>query len=180
MADTEQSFDRVLTTDPDTAAVLGSEIRAAILDELAAGTATVDQLQTALADRGFDLADTSVRHHVGELRDAGMLTVARREDVNGGLRKHYRATARAYAYDAADAEEHLDEMVGLVRAELLSLCSRLAATHREDLADAAAALEPAEPYRDGDRQAYVFRALLERVLTDLERDGTLEERLPVN
>jgi DNA-binding transcriptional ArsR family regulator len=180
MADTDPAFDRVVTTDPDTAAVLGSPIRAAILDELAVGTATVDHLRGALDRRGYDLADTSVRHHVKRLHDAGMVAVARREDVNGGLRKHYRATTRAYAFDASEAAASIDAMRGLVRAELLSLCSRLAATHRGDFTDAAAALDPADPYRNGDRGAYVLRALLEQVLTDLERDGTLDERLPVN
>ena len=168
----------VYTIDPETAQLLGSEIRAVILDELAESARSITQLNELLDERGFELAETSVRHHVGVLEDAGMLDVARREDVNGGTRKFYRATVRAYAFDASDAETRLHAMQGLVRAELLSLCSRLGATHREDFTAAAGSLEPQDCYENGDQGAYVFRELVERALADLETSGTLDERLP--
>jgi len=168
----------VYTVDPETAQLLGSEIRAVILDELSEGDRSITQLNELLDERGFDLAETSVRHHVGVLEDAGMLEVARREDVNGGTRKFYRATVRAYAFDTADAETRLHAMQGLVRAELLSLCSRLGATHREDFAAAAGSLDARDCYENGNEGAYVLRELVERALADLETSGTLDERLP--
>jgi DNA-binding transcriptional ArsR family regulator len=170
--------DRVYTIGPETAQLLGSEIRAVLLDELAEAARSIEQLNAILDERGFDLAETSVRHHVGALREAGALEIARREDVNGGTRKYYRATTRAYAYDTADAEADLHAMQGLIRSELLSLCSRLGATHREDFADAANELQAHDCYENGDPGAYVLRELIERALTDLETSGTLEERLP--
>lgn len=169
--------DRVVTTDPETARVLGNDIRAILLD-LLVQPRTIGDLQAGLADRGEDLAETSVRHHVGVLQSAGMITVVHREDVNGGVRKHYRATTRAYAYDTDAAEESLASMQGMVRAELASLCSRLAATHRDDLAAAAAELEADDCYRHGDRRAFLVRELVDRALTDLETTGGLDERLP--
>lgn len=168
----------MLTIDPDTAEVLASEIRVAMLDLLATETHTVPELQAALKRRGHELAETSVRHHVGVLEDAEMIRVVRREDVNGGTRKHYRASVRLHAYDTADAEESLAAMEGMVRAELASLCSRLGATHRDDLEAAAAALETDERCRNGDPAAYLLRTLLDRAVTDLETSGTLDERLP--
>lgn len=180
MSDAEAAvrIDRVVTTDPETARVVGSEIRAKLLDLLATDSHTVGSLQAGLADRGEQLAETSVRHHVGVLADAEMVAVVRREDVNGGTRKHYRATTRAYAFDSTGAEDALSSMHGLVRAELLSLLSRLGATHREDLEAAAAALAADDCYEHGDRRAYVVRELVDRVLTDLETSGTLDDRLP--
>lgn len=169
--------DSVLTTDPETARVLGNVVRATLLD-LLVEPRTIGQLRAGLADRGESLAETSVRHHVGLLESAGMITVVRREDVNGGVRKYYRATTRAYAYDTGRAEESLAAMRGLVRAELASLCSRLAATHREDLAAAAAGLDPHRCYRNGDPRAFLLREVIDRALVDLETSGDLDERLP--
>ncbi|MFB6188386.1 MAG: transcriptional regulator [Halapricum sp.] len=179
MADTERTqIDRVVTIDPETAHLLASEIRAVLLDELGQEARSIDELVSALDERGFDLADTSVRHHVGVLREGGAVTVVRREDVNGGTRKYYRATMRAYAYDTADADQALQSMQGLVRAELLSLCSRLAATHRDDFVEAAAELDAEAWYEHGHPGPYVIRELLDRALTDLEESGTLDDRLP--
>jgi len=169
--------DRVLTTDPETARVLGNDVRAMLLD-LLVEPRTIGDLQTGLADRGESLAETSVRHHLGVLQSAGMIAVVRREDVNGGVRKHYRATTRAYAYDTADVEPELASMAGLVRAELASLCSRLAATHREDLAAAAEGLDPDPAYCNGDPRAFLVRELVDRALTDLEAADELDERFP--
>jgi len=178
MSERDARVDRVLTIDPDTAAVLASEIRVAMLDLLESTDCTVPQLQAVLADRGHDLAETSVRHHIGVLEDAGMIGVVRREDVNGGTRKHYRATTRVYAYDDADAEDSLATMEGMVRAELASLCSRLGATHRDDLEAAASELRLDDRFEEGDRTAYLLRTLLDRAVTDLETSDTLDERLP--
>lgn len=179
MSDADASVDEVITIDPETARLLGSETRAILLDLLATEARTIPELQSGLQARGEDLAETSVRHHVGALVDAGMVAVVRREDVNGGTRKHYRATTRAYAFATdEDAEAAFDAMQGMVRAEVLSLCSRLAATHREDIETAAAGLEADDCYENGDPGAYVLRELLGRVLTDLETSGTLDDRLP--
>lgn len=178
MSDAQARIDQVVTIDPETARLLGSDVRAILLDLLATESRTIQELQAGLTARGEELAETSVRHHVGVLAEAGMVTVVRREDVNGGTRKHYRATTRAYAYDTGDADEALAAMQGLVRAELLSMCSQLVATHRDDLEAAAAGLEPHDCYENGDPGAYVLRELLARVLTDLETSGTLAERLP--
>lgn len=176
MAKTDSHVDRVLTIDPDTAEVLASDVRATILDLLDDRARTIPDIQAALDDDGHDLAETSVRHHVGVLEDAGMLRVVRREDVNGGTRKHYRATTRLYTCTPDDVESELAAMDGMVRAELASLCSRLAATHRDDLEDAAAALD--DDCGRGDPRAYLLRALLDRAVTDLETSGALDDRLP--
>lgn len=176
MAETDSYVDRVLTIDPDTAEVLASDVRATVLGLLDGRARTIPEIRAALHDDGHDLAETSVRHHVGVLEDAGMVRVVRREDVNGGTRKHYRATTRLYSCASDDAESELATMDGLVRAELASLCSRLAATHRDDLEDAAAALD-ADCDRD-DPRAYLLRVLLDRAVTDLETSGALQDRLP--
>lgn len=178
MSDADPTIDRVETIDPETARVLGNEIRAKLLDLLAVESRTIEQLQDLLEERGETLAETSVRHHVGILVDAGMVVIARREDVNGGVRKHYRATTHVYAYDTTGADDAFTNMQGMVRAEMLSLCSRLGATHREDLQAVADELAADECYENGDPVAFIFRELLERTLTELEGSGTLQERLP--
>lgn len=177
--DTEDgSAERVVTIDPETAQLIANEIRAVLLEVLADEPRSIDDLLAILDDRGFDIADTSLRHHVGLLREAGAIEVVRREDVSGGTRKYYRATVRAYAYDTTAADAAFDAMQGMVRAELLSLCSRLAATHRGDLVTAAEGLELRDPYERGNPGSYVVRELLDRALTDLEESGTLADRLP--
>ena len=178
MSDADPPFDRVETIDPETASVLGNEIRAKLLDLLAGQSRTIAELQELLAERGESLAETSVRHHVGILVDADMVVIARREDVNGGVRKHYRATTHVYAYDTTAADDSLRGMQGMVRAEILSLCSRLGATHRDDLVAAAEALDADDCYENGDPAAFLVRELLDRTLTELEASGTLQERLP--
>lgn len=74
----------VVTTDPEKAKALENDVRAKILDMLAAEEMTIEEIHDELDRRGEEKAETTVRHHVNVLKDAGMVEIARLEEAGGG------------------------------------------------------------------------------------------------
>jgi len=66
----------VVTTDPEKAKALENDVRAKILDMLADEEMTIEGIHKELQRRGEDKAETTVRHHVNVLKDAGMVEIA--------------------------------------------------------------------------------------------------------
>jgi len=79
----------VVTTDPEKAKALENDVRAKIIDMLADEEMTIEGIHEELQRRGEDKAETTVRHHVNVLKDAGMVEIARLEEAGGGTRKYY-------------------------------------------------------------------------------------------
>jgi len=89
----------VVTTDPEKAKALENDVRAKILDMLADEEMTIEGIHKELQRRGEDKAETTVRHHVNVLKDAGMVEIARLEEAGGGTRKYYKSNTRVFSYD---------------------------------------------------------------------------------
>jgi len=61
---------------------------------------TIEGIHKELQRRGEDKAETTVRHHVNVLKDAGMVEIARLEEAGGGgTRKYYKSNTRVFSYD---------------------------------------------------------------------------------
>jgi DNA-binding transcriptional ArsR family regulator len=165
----------VITTDPQKASALENNVRAKLLDMLANREMTVKEMRAELERRGEDKAETTVRHHLSVLTDAGMVEIARLEEAGGGTRKHYRSNTRVYSYDLPDGSEaELDEAHDAAREGVAEMVERLHADHGEEIEAVAREMKPCEYCRTQHYKEFVLRELLNRALTDLDEDGSLE------
>jgi DNA-binding transcriptional ArsR family regulator len=84
------SIREVVTTDPETARALDNDVHAKLLDMLVDEEMTVEAMREELQRRGEGKAETTARHHVDVLKNAGMVEISRPEEAGGGTRKYYR------------------------------------------------------------------------------------------
>jgi len=153
-------------------------MRAKLLDMLADREMTVEGMRAELERRGDDKAETTVRHHLKVLTEAGMVELARLEEAGGGTRKHYRSNTRVYSYDLPkESEAVLDGAHATARDGLVEVIERLHAEHGEEIEAVAREMKPCEYCRTQHYEDFVLRELLDRALTDLGEDGSLEDRL---
>lgn len=166
----------VVTTDPEKAKALDDEVRAKILDMLAEEEMTVREIHEEIGRRGEKKAETTVRHHLKVLQDAGMVEIARLEDAGGGTLKHYRSNTRVFSYDLPeDAEETLAQARETTSDELESLVETLYAEHGDEIDEVAREMKPCDYCETQHYEEFVVRELLNRALIDLSRTERLSD-----
>ncbi|MFB6156378.1 MAG: winged helix-turn-helix domain-containing protein [Haloferacaceae archaeon] len=165
----------VVTTDPESAKALENDVRAKILDMLADEEMTIEEIRAELRRRGEEKAETTVRHHVDVLKDAGMVEISRLEEAGGGTLKHYRSNTRVYSYDLPeDAEGTLAAATETATGDLESLVATLYAEHGDEIGTVAGEMKPCE-YCEGQRyEEFVLRELLDRAFIELSETGRLD------
>lgn len=165
----------VVTTDPEKAKALENDVRAKILDMLATEEMTIEEIHKELHRRGEEKAETTVRHHVNVLKDAGMVEISRLEEAGGGTRKYYKSNTRIFSYDLPeDAEQTLAGAQETAAAELAGLVETLYGEHGDDIEAVAREMKPCEYCATQHYEEFVLRELLNRALIDLTENGTLE------
>jgi DNA-binding transcriptional ArsR family regulator len=166
----------VITTDPAKAKALENDVRAKILDMLADTEMTIAEIRMELAERGEDKAETTVRHHVNVLSDAGIVEISRLEEVGGGTRKYYKSNARVFAYDLPEgADEQLDGARATVREGIHSLVEELYAEHGDEIEAVAREMQPCEYCETQHYEEFVVRELVDGSLTELAESGALDD-----
>ncbi|MEU8226466.1 ArsR family transcriptional regulator [Kribbella sp. NPDC048915] len=139
---------------------LGHPLRHRLLFALGQEAATISQLAVALR-----VAKGTVAHHLGVLRDAGMVHVAETRQVRGGTEQYYRRSVRRFDFVGEGAR----------------------ANHAVSLQAVAADLETADPdltytvrnLRLTREQAAELGATLDRLVGDLQDAGPGESRYGV-
>jgi DNA-binding transcriptional ArsR family regulator len=135
----------VITTDLDKANALENDVRAKILDMLAEEELTIEGIHTELGRRGDEKAETTVRHHVNVLKDAGMVELARLEEAGGGTLKYYKSNTRVFSYELPEnADEKLAPAMDTTRSELTSLVELLLDEHGSEIRAIAQEMKPCE------------------------------------
>lgn len=168
----------VVTTDPEKAKALENDVRAKILDMLVDEEMTIGEIHAELARRGEEKAETTVRHHVNVLKDAGMVEIARLEEAGGGTRKYYKSNTRVFSYDLPDdAGEELAPAQATATDELESLVEILYAEHGDEIEEVAQEMKPCEYCETQHYEEFILRELLNRSLIELIEDGTLDDLL---
>ncbi|MFC4452035.1 MULTISPECIES: ArsR/SmtB family transcription factor [Halobacteriales] len=169
----------VVTTDPEKAKALENDVRAKIIDMLAEKEMTIEEIHDELDHRGEEKAETTVRHHVNVLKDAGMVEIARLEEAGGGTQKYYKSNTRIFSYDLPeDAEETLAGAQETATAELTNLVEMLYEEHGDDIEAVAREMKPCEYCATQHYEEFVIRELLNRALIDLTEGETLEALRP--
>lgn len=142
-------------------------VRAMILDMLAEDALTVANIHDQLAARGYERTENTVRHHVNELRDAGLIDIARLEERRGGTAKFYRANTIVLSYGIPDsAEERIDEMANSIQPEIAELVSRLREEYPEEIAEIADEMASCEHCRKQKYETYILQTVLRRAFVD--------------
>ena len=166
----------VVTTDPEKAKALENDVRAKILDMLADEEMTIEVIHEELERRGEDKAETTVRHHVNVLKDAGMVEIARLEEAGGGMRKYYKSNTRVFSYDLPeDSEETLAGAQATANGELESLVETLYAEHGDEIEAVAREMKPCKYCETQHYEEFIVRELLNRALLELGESGVLDD-----
>ncbi len=166
----------VVTTDPEKAKALENDVRAKILDMLATDEMTIEEIHDELHRRGEEKAETTVRHHVNVLKDAGMVEIARLEEAGGGTRKYYKSNTRVFSYELPEgADETLAGAQSTASEELTSLIEALYADHGTEIEAVAREMKPCEYCDTQHYEEFIVRELLNRALIELGESGTLED-----
>lgn len=165
----------VVTTDPEKAKALENDVRAKILDMLANEEMTIEEIHVELKRRGEEKAETTVRHHVNVLKDAGMVEISRLEEAGGGTLKHYRSNTRVFSYDLPeDADGTLAAAEETATKDLESLIETLYAEHGDEIEMVASEMKPCEYCETQRYEEFVLRELLNRAFIDLSETGRLD------
>ncbi|TKX60510.1 ArsR family transcriptional regulator [Halorubrum sp. ASP1] len=166
----------VVTTDPEKAKALENDVRAKILDMLATEEMTIEEIHDELHRRGEEKAETTVRHHVNVLKDAGMVEIARLEEAGGGTRKYYKSNTRVFSYDLPDgADNNLAQAQSTASEELTALIETLYADHGTEIEAVAREMKPCEYCETQHYEEFIVRELLNRALIELGESGTLDD-----
>ena len=162
----------VITTDPEKAKALENDIRAKILDMLADEEMTVEEIDAELEHRGERKAETTVRHHVNVLKDAGMIELSRLEEAGGGTTKFYKSNTRVFSYDLPEeAEVILSDAELATRDAMTTLIEQLYAEHGDDIEAAANEMRPCEYCETQHYEEFILRELVNRALTDVSENN---------
>jgi DNA-binding transcriptional ArsR family regulator len=166
----------VVTTDPEKAKALENDVRAKILDMLSEEEMTIEEIHGELQRRGEEKAETTVRHHVNVLKDAGMVEIARLEEAGGGTRKYSRSNTRVFSYDLPeDSDETLAEAQATATDELSALVETLYMEHGDKIEAVAQEMKPCEFCETQHYEEFILRELLDRALIELSESGKEDE-----
>lgn len=175
---TDVPIQNVITTAPDKAKALENTARAKILDMLADDEMTIEEITNELARRGDKKAETTVRHHVNVLKDAGMVELSRLEDAGGGTQKFYRSNTRVFSYDLPEhADETLSNATRAFREGLVSVIADVYSEHGDEIETVATEMKPCDYCEIQHYEEFILRELMNRALTDLSEEDELNTLL---
>ncbi len=110
--------DQLEISTPEQFKALGHPLRHRLLFALGPEAATISQLATALGT-----AKGNVAHHLGVLRDAGMVRVVETRKVRGGTEQYYRRAAKMLNFSGDGERANMAVALQAVAAELQSSTS---------------------------------------------------------
>lgn len=165
----------VMLTNPRKAKAIENDVRAKILDMLADQEMTIGEIHDELRRRDEDKAETTVRHHVDVLKDAGLVELTRLEDARGGTLKYYRSNTRLLSYEVPDdAESTLADIADEVGDDVQDLIETITRAYGDDLRAIAEEMKPCGHCSTQRYEEYLLRELLNRSFTGLSEEHKLD------
>jgi DNA-binding transcriptional ArsR family regulator len=146
-------------------------MRAMILDILSEEALTAAEVHQRLDDRGIDRTENTVRHHINELRDAGLVDVVRFEEGRGGTTKYYGANTIVLSYSLpGSADGTVEEMIDAIQPQLTAALNTLDDEYEDDIEDIVADMQPCEHCRTQKYETYVLLTVLRRAFVRAHRE----------
>lgn len=165
------SLKDIVVRDPTISTAIDEPVRAMILDLLAGDDMTISQLDAELSDRGYDRTEHTVRHHVNELREAGLVEVTQLEERRGGITKYYRANTVLLSYSVPEEDEpELAEMVEHAEAGIEELLADLTAEYSETLSGIAENMTPCDHCQPQKYETYLLLTTLRRAFVQAQNN----------
>jgi DNA-binding transcriptional ArsR family regulator len=172
---TSVELEDIAVRDPVISSAVDEPSRAMVLDMLAETEMTINEIDDELADRGYERTENTVRHHVNELRDAGLIEVARLEERRGGTTKYYRANTIVLSYEILEnALEDLEPLVSAAEPQIAELVSELRTEYGDVIDRIAGEMAPCQHCRNQKYETYLLLAVLRRAFVQAETSPATE------
>ncbi|QCC60387.1 winged helix-turn-helix domain-containing protein [Natrinema thermotolerans] len=167
------TIEDIAVRDTNVSSAVDEPLRAMILDMLAERARSVAEIHAALGERGYDRTPNTVRHHVNELRDAGLVEVARLEEEGGATTKYYRANTIVLSYALPDdADAAVAAMADEITPEVAALVAELREEYGEEIDRIVGEMAPCEHCRTQKYETYLLSTVLRRAfVAGTVRDG---------
>lgn len=166
---TDVELEDIAVRDPAISSAVDEPSRAMVLDMLAEDELTISEIDDELVDRGYERTENTVRHHVNELREAGLVEVARLEERRGGTTKYYRANTIVLSYELPDgAVEDLEPLVNAAEPQISALVSDVRAEYDDVLHKISGELAPCQHCQDQKYETYLLLTVLRRAFVRAE------------
>ncbi|WP_135662255.1 ArsR/SmtB family transcription factor [Halorhabdus rudnickae] len=160
-SDVDHDLEDIAVRDTRVSTAIDEPMRAMILDILADETLTAGDVHKRLSHRGIDRTENTVRHHINELRDAGLVDVVRFEEGRGGTTKYYGANTIVLSYSLpASATPAIEEMVNAVQPEVEAILATLTDEYDDALNEITTDMQPCEHCRTQKYETYVLLTVL--------------------
>ncbi|MFB6109579.1 MAG: ArsR/SmtB family transcription factor [Halodesulfurarchaeum sp.] len=167
----EHRLEDIAVRDTRVSDAIDEPMRAMILDALAEEALTASEVHDRLADRGIDRTENTVRHHINELRDAGLVDVVQFEEGRGGTTKYYGANTIVLSYSLPDsADSAVDELIEAVTPEVEAALATLREEYGDVVEEITAEMQPCEHCRNQKYETYVLLTVLRRAFVRAARD----------
>jgi DNA-binding transcriptional ArsR family regulator len=161
--DAESHLDDIAVRDTRVSDAIDEPMRAMILDILVDDALTASDVHERLADRGIDRTENTIRHHINELRDAGLVDVVRFEEGRGGTTKYYGANTIVLSYSLPESSESaIEDMTDAVRPQIEAALGTLTEEYGDTVDDITAEMQPCEHCRTQKYETYVLLTVLRR------------------
>lgn len=172
---TDVELEDIAVREPSISSAVDEPSRAMVLDMLANDEMTISEIDDELADRGYERTENTVRHHVNELREAGLLEVARLEERRGGTTKYYRANTMVLSYELPEGgAEDLEPLVNAAEPQIEAVVSELRGEYGDVLDRIAGEMAPCQHCRDQKYETYLLLTVLRRAFVQSETGATAE------
>jgi DNA-binding transcriptional ArsR family regulator len=94
----ELKINRIVTTNVEQAKALDDPARIKILQVLYHKQLSVEQIVEELHRSGYKKAPTTIRHHLGVLKRAGLVEIVKMEEVRGAVMKFYGTSIKLLGF----------------------------------------------------------------------------------
>jgi DNA-binding transcriptional ArsR family regulator len=163
--DTEYPLEDIAVRDTQVSDAIDEPMRAMILDILADEASTAGDVHENLTDRGIERTENTVRHHINELRDAGLVDVVRFEEGRGGTTKYYHANTIVLSYSLPEsADPAIEGMIDAVHPGIERSLATLRNEYSDVIEDVVTEMQPCEHCRTQKYETYVLLTVLRKAL----------------
>jgi DNA-binding transcriptional ArsR family regulator len=161
--ESEVELTDIVVRDTDVSNAVDEPVRAMILDMLADQAMTVEDVHEELSSRGFERTVNTIRHHINELREAGLIEVERMEERRGGTLKFYRANTIVLSYSLPeDSREEIGEMAEWTGPRLEPVIDELLNEYGAEINRIANQMAPCKHCRTQKYETYLLLTVLRR------------------
>lgn len=94
----EIKINKILATNTEQAKALDDPARIKILQVLYHKQLPTEQIVEELHKEGYKKATTTIRHHLDVLKEAGLIEIAKMEEIRGAVLKYYGTSVRVFGH----------------------------------------------------------------------------------